>query len=1361
VEKKLFILFLLVFLPALLRGQTSSSQYQLTRIDITQGLSSNQVNCILKDSRGFMWFGTMSGLNRYDGYSFKVFHQALSDSTTLSDNFISGLMEGPDGLLWITNRNGQNIYHPDKGNFQQDIRPVLRQYGIPGDSVGQIMKDKAGMYWFVMPKNGLFGYTPAAHKATKINFKATENTPLSSIAEDSAGNIWILHADGLLQKMDGRSHAIVYQVQMPEQDGRSKQQDYQMMADRDGDLWIFSNTDIQGIYYYNQRNATFTHYNQNTGAIRLNTNIVRGVVQDNQGLIWIGTDHGGLNIIDKQKQSIQYILNNSENPKSLSQNSINALYRDNSGIIWIGTYKKGICYYHENIVKFPLYQHQVFAANSLPYDDVNRFAEDAKGNLWIGTNGGGLIYFDRQHNIFKQYLHEAGNPNTPSGNVIVSLWIDRAQKLWIGSYFGGLDCFDGSRFIHYKNDPADPNSLSDNSVWEIFEDSQQRLWVGTLGGGLNILDRATGKFQRFNNRVSNTMRSLYIASILEDRTGNIWIGTADGMDAMNKAGKFTHYDTADKQPDGLSNKNVLCMFEDSRGLIWIGTREGLNLYDPATKKIRILRKEDGLPDNTVLNILEDKNKTLWMSTANGISNLSIQGQSAKYTFHFKNYDESDGLQGREFNENAALKTSKGELIFGGGNGFNLFYPHSIAINQSIPPIVLTDFQIFNKSMSPGETINGRILLQQSITQTQKITLKYRENVFSISFAALNYFHPEKNQYAYMLEGFNNEWLTADGNLRKATYTNLDPGEYTFRVKASNNDGVWTPAPLELHITILPPFWRTPLAFMLYALFIIGALILARRIVLERERLRARIEQEKQEAQRIHELDALKIRFFTNVSHEFRTPLSLIITPLEKILGKGLENNLQQQLVLVQRNARRLLNLVNQLLDFRKMEVQEIKLYTSEGDIVAFIKELTTSFSDLSEKKQIHLDFHSSIKELNMLYDPDKIEKIIFNLLSNAFKFTPEQGNISVDVQLQQGSVLAIMVKDNGIGIPLEQQERIFERFFQHDIPGSMVNQGSGIGLSITREFVKLHGGTISVDSAPGMGSCFTILLPVQGISGKPVTTAPEKTAIMSAAPVTVAAPVTYAGKKPVLLLIEDSEDFRFYLKDNLSAHFHIIDAPNGQVGWNILQQTVPNLVVSDVNMPEMDGLELCRRIRQQQRLAHLPVILLTARASEEDQLEALDNGATDYITKPFNYEVLLSRIRNIITQQASLKKTFQQHIDAHPEEIAISSQDELFIQQALQIVEKNISNPDFSVEELSRELHMSRVSAYKKLLSLTGKTPLEFIRSIRLKRAAQLLGKSQLTIAEVAYEVGFNNPKYFAKYFKLEYGVLPSAYKNT
>jgi signal transduction histidine kinase/ligand-binding sensor domain-containing protein/DNA-binding response OmpR family regulator len=1314
---RLYIFLLLICcIPA------AAQQFQLTRLDITQGLSANQVNCILKDSQGFMWFGTMAGLNRYDGYTFKVFRTDPRDSTSLTDNFIIRLMEGPDSLLWITNRNGQNVYNPATNRFYRDTRPLLNHYGIPGDSIRHIFKDHSGVYWF-LTDNGVYNATKKLHP-----FKDT----IASMAQDPQGYYWLLHPNGLLEKAD-TNYRVIFHTFLSKSPSRS--QDYEMMADADGDLWIFSNSDVQGVDDYNPQTNTITHYDANSPGLWLNNNIVRGVVQDDQGLIWIGTDHGGMNIIDKRRHTIQYLVNNSEDPKSLSQNSINALYRDDAGIIWIGTYKKGLCYYHKNIVKFPLYQHLPYDANSLPYEDVNRFAEDAHGNLWIGTNGGGLFYYDRTRNTYTRYLHDDHNPNSPGGNVIVSLWIDHTGKLWIGSYYGGLDSYDGHHFVHFRHDAANPASLNNNSVWEIYEDSHQRLWVGTLGGGLNSFNPQTNQFTHYKDVISP-----YISALMEDRQGNLWVGTADGIDVMDNNGHFTHY-------SNLSNRNVICLFEDSRGWIWVGTREGLDRFDPKTKSFKAFHREDGLPDNTVLNILEDNDHTLWMSTANGLSNLDCT------LFRFTNYDESDGLQGREFNENAALKTKWGELIFGGGNGFNLFYPHAIAANTSVPPVVLTDLQIFNQSIQAGETLNGRVLLPQSITETRSLTLKYRENVFSISFAALNYFHPEKNRYAYMLEGFNNNWLTTDGAQRTATFTNLDPGDYTFKVKASNNDGVWTPQPLELHIRILPPFWRTPLAFVIYALLILAALLVARRLTLERERLRNRIAMERQEAQRMHELDALKIRFFTNISHEFRTPLSLIITPLEKMINEG---GMQQQLVLVQRNARRLLNLVNQLLDFRKMEVQEIKLYPIEGEIVSFIHELTNSFSDLSEKKQVHLDFHSNVQALTMLYDPDKIEKILFNLLSNAFKFTPEQGNISVDLQLKEDGQLAIMVKDTGIGIPAAQQERIFERFFQHDIPGSLVNQGSGIGLSITREFVKLHGGAISVESTPGVGSTFTVLLPVKTLS---VTRIPLSISIQTA---TTPAPAqAYTGKKPVVLLIEDNEDFRFYLKDNLSIYYHIIDAADGLAGWNILQQTLPALVVSDVNMPGIDGLELCRRIRQQNRTAHLPVILLTARAAEEDQLEALDNGATDYVTKPFNYEMLLSRIRNIISQQASLRNTFKQHIEAHPEEISISSQDEQFIQSALKIVEKNIANPDFSVEELSKALHMSRVSAYKKLLSLTGKTPLEFIRSIRLKRAAQLLEKSQLTVAEVAYEVGFNNPKYFSKYFKLEYDMLPSAYKES
>lgn len=1332
-----------------LEGQTLA--YQFNRIDINQGLSNNQVNCIFRDSTGFMWIGTVSGLNRFDGYHFTVYRHDLRDSTSVADNSIGKIMAGPGQELWIQTRRGINIYNPLTTRFNRRPEKILQQWGIPGSTITDIVRDNAGQYWFLHPTAGIF-ITGGSNKAVALVHSADSSSiatnSVAALTISKANDYWLLHSNGILEKMDARSHRVIYRnhgLVTADHPARA----WTMVADNDGDLWIFNDNEDNGVYYFDAAKRSFRHIDQSTPGLTLNNNIVRGIVPDNNGLIWIGTDHGGVNIIDKKKQTIRYVENINEDNRSLSQNSITTMYKDNTGIIWIGTFKKGLNYYHENMVKFPLYQYQAYSRNSLPYNDVNRFVEDGSGNLWIGTNGGGLIYFDRGRNTFTQYRHEADNPNSISGNVIVSLCIDHNRQLWVGTYFGGLDRFDGSRFIHYKNDPQDSSSLSDNSIWEVLEDSKHQLWVGTLGGGLNVMDPVTHRFRRFPQ-----VPSKYISALLEDKAGNLWIGTSEGLDVRNgQTGAFKHYSNVPSVSGSLSHNNVVCIFQDSRQRIWVGTREGLDLFNAKDNSFRTLRQEDGLPDNSILNILEANDHSLWMSTPNGLSNMTTNGDA--YTF--KNYDESDGLQGKEFNENAALKTSRGELIFGGGNGFNLFYPNAIALNTNVPQVVLTDLQIFNKSILPGEKINGRILLTAAIPATRSITLQPGENVFSLEFASLNYFHPEKNRYAYMLEGFNKEWLYTDGLQRRATYTNLDPGEYTFRVKASNNDGVWNDAGLTLQIRVLPPFWKTWPAFLCYALLIFGALLLARRIIQERERLRFRMEQQTREAARMHELDSLKIRFFTNVSHEFRTPLSLIIAPLEKIVRQTTDTGLKGQLELMQRNARRLLNLVNQLLDFRKMEVQEIKLHATEGDIIGFTKELTGSFSDLSDKKHIQLTFQSNVQALNMLYDADKIEKILFNLLSNAFKFTPEEGSIAVNVSYDSNAAqLEIAVKDNGIGIPLEKQDYIFERFFQHEVPSSMVNQGSGIGLSITKEFVKMHGGSITVDSAPEMGSCFTVLLPVKTTSA--AVPGKMQATIRAATVPVLPAPVTANSKKPVVLLVEDNEDFRFYLKDNLGQYFQIIEAENGQAAWKLLQHTLPQLIVSDISMPEMDGLELCKKVRSQQRTAHLPIVLLTARAEEAQQLEALETGATDYITKPFNFEVLLSRIKNIISQQSSLRKTFQQHIEANPSEVAISSADEEFIRHALEIVEKHISNPDFSVEELSRALFMSRVSVYKKILALTGRSPIEFIRGIRLKRAAQLLEKSQMTVAEVAYEVGFNNPKYFTKYFKMEYGVLPSVY---
>jgi signal transduction histidine kinase/ligand-binding sensor domain-containing protein/DNA-binding response OmpR family regulator len=1377
-RKILFVLVLLIF--AVFDHISQPANFKFSRIDINNGLSNNQINCILKDNMGFMWFGTMSGLNRFDGYSFKIFRHDLRDTTSISDNFIWDLFEDHLGRLWVGTRSGFNIYDPRTETFNRDPSAFLRSLNIQDESLSDILRDNKGNYWFISSETGLYKYNIQTNTIANINHNANDSNSIATdyiadICEGPQNNFWIVHHNGMLEKMDYKNHRIIYSNDFLYRRYKGEYLEYDLFVDADEDLWIYVSNYARGIFYFNSSRQAFRHFQEGSPAVNLNTNIVRGVAQDNNGLIWIGTDHGGINLLDKKTFTFKYLTHNNEDEKSLSQSSITSLFKDDLGIMWIGTFKKGINYYNEDIFKFRLFKNQASDPFSLSYDDVNCFAEDANGNLWIGTNGGGLLFYNRDNNRFTRYLHDPDIKNSISNDIIVSLCTDHLQNLWIGTYYGGLNCFDGKKFKHYLHNPSDPKSLSDDRVWEIFEDSEKNLWIGTLGGGLDRFDHRNDVFIHHRSDQANSIHSDFISSIIEDRVGNLWIGSAHGIDFLDKqTGIFTHYTHDVDNHRSISNNNIIAIIEDMRGLIWVGSREGLNLLNRKDQTSNVFRMEDGLPDNTISSILEDNNGNLWISTPNGLSNLLINKNinDSEYTFSFKNYDETDGLQGREFNENAACKTSRGELIFGGPNGFNIFHPDDIKENTIVPELVFTDFQIFNNSIGVNEKADGRVVLKQSITLTREIVLKYRENVFSIEFAALSYSHPGKNSYAYILEGFNTDWLTTDGSQRKATFTNLDPGEYVFKVKASNNDGYWNEEGASLRIKILPPFWKTPVAFIIYAIFIIGVLLFSRRLILERERMNHRIQQERQEAKHMHELDMMKIKFFTNISHELRTPLSLIASPLDKMMKSTKNPEQKRQFLLISRNVRRLLNLVNQLLDFRKMEVEEFTYNPVEGDIISYIKDTAESFTDLAEKKKINFSIQSQVNGLEMLFDQDKLEKIMFNLLSNAFKFTPEHGSITVNISLvnsnndpgKNSKLLNIIVSDTGIGIPEDKHNKIFDRFFQNLVPGSAVNKGSGIGLALTKEFVKLHGGTISLKGESDKGTSFSVLLPVKNADDYikdqlsanlelPADENAEQKKVTRQQEI-----MNIDHKKPLILLVEDNHDFRFYLKDNLKQYYNIIEAGSGKEGWEKTLNVIPDLIVSDILMSEMDGIELCRKVKSDQRTSQIPVILLTARAGDKEKIEGFNTGADDYITKPFNFEILQSRIRNLITIRESMRKNYLKHIRITPKEISITSLDEKLIQKALAIVENNISNPDFSVKELSNELGMSRVHLYKKLSSLTGKTPIEFIRIIRLKRAAQLLEKSQLTVSEIAYEVGFNNPKYFAKYFKAEFNILPSQY---
>ncbi|MDO3628948.1 two-component regulator propeller domain-containing protein [Mucilaginibacter sp. BT774] len=1345
-----------------------NNHYQFSRLDIRDGLSNNGINCIYKDNSGFIWIGTESGLNRYDGYTFKVYKHS-EDTTALTDDDITGIFEGPSGKLWIATMAGFNIYNPAEDRFEHDADKQLKNMGVPDNRIGDIKKDRLGNFWFVHESYGIYKYRPGDEKATHLQHNAKDNESLYSdkiagISEGPGGSLWVVYQNGVLDKVDENTGSVTNRIDVLNKMAKRSGANYHLFADRDGDLWVFEQGNPSGVFYYDVKKDILKNITSTSPDGRLSSDIVTGVLQDDKGLIWVGTDHGGVNLISKNDFKIQSFLTREGDSKSLSQNSITSLYKGNDGIVWIGTYKKGISYYHPDIIKFPLIKHFASDASSLPYDDVNRFTEDDLGNLWIGTNGRGLIYYNRKTNTYKSFIHNPADPNSLSNNVVISLCIDHKKRLWIGTYFGGMDCFDGHTFKHYKHSSS-PNSISDNRIADIIEDPSHHLWIGTIGGGLNLFDPETGTFKHY--MAGSGLNINYISKLAEDEDGNLWIGTAYGLNILTRQSKFISYVRMGNPQNGLVNNNISGLVEDSRHLFWITTRDGISIFNPRTKKFRNLHKNDGLPDNSTQDVLEDNHHNMWVSTANGLCNITVAGTGDKLTLHFKNFDEGDGLQGREFNRYSSLKTKRGELIFGGANGFNIFNPLDIRSNTEQQSVALTDFLVFNNPIQPQQSVDGHVVLQKSILETKAITLRHAENMFTIEFAALNFLNPDKVSYQYKLQGFDKQWISTNNNSRKATYTNLDAGDYVFKVRAIMPSGGAAISEATLNIQVLPPFYKSPLAYLIYLLVIFGALYFIRRRGIEKLKMQFAIEEERKEAKRIQELDTMKIKFLTNVSHEFRTPLSLIMAPVDKMINQSADKNQKTQAELIKRNARRLLNLVNQLLDFRKMEVHELKLSPQSGDIIQFVKDASYSFADLAEKKNIDFLFDTDTDSLITNFDHDKIERIIFNLLSNAFKFTPSGGHVSVwvtvisDEDIPESKWLEIRVIDTGIGIEKEKHAQIFDCFFQNDIPDSFVNQGSGIGLSITKEFIKMHNGEITVESEPGNGSCFIVSMPVKTqdlcISNSEVSVLDLEPNMSSEVKKDVDTALE-KNKKPVILLVEDNDDFRFYLKDNLREYFQIVEAVNGRDGWQKALALHPALMVSDISMPEMNGIELCKKLKNDRRTSHIPVILLTALTGEEDQVKGLAFGATDYMTKPFNFEILLSKIKNLLTLQDTFKRTYKKQLDVQLEDVEVPSEDEKLLRNVIDYIEKNMSNDRLSVEELSREMAMSRVSLYKKLLMLTGKSPLEFIRSVKMKRAAQLLASGQMTIAMVSYEVGFNSPTYFTRTFKEEFKLLPSEY---
>ncbi len=1347
--------------------------YNFTRLDNTNGLSNNQIERIFKDSRGFMWFGTNNGLNRYDGYKVKVYKSAKNDTSTLITNVVTEIQEDVNGNMWMRGNPEYVIYDIKKENFIRNLSPVLSPLGIHF-TPGIVEIDKQKNYYFYQSSVGIIKYDVKTKKL--ITFKQTSNANSLSKGnivrlQSADDSFWVLFDSGLLERFNEKTNRVDIRESYVRDNSADATITKSIYIDNEGCPWIYPGIGDKGVLSFDIAQSKWIYFGGNRNEFRnpqdvlITTDFVRDVSQEKNGDIWIGTDHGGICIYSKKNRQLKVIRNDPQNSNSLSQNSVISLYADNNGIMWAGTYKNGVCFYHPEMFKFEkspffFYQHPM-----LENKDVNSLYEDSKGNLWIGTNGSGLLRYSTANNEFQIYRNDVNNPGSISSDIITSSLEDKNNEMWFGTFLGGLNRFNGKNFNRFLPDVNNNNSLSNKSIYGLVEDNRQNLWIGTLGGGVDKLDSSRSVFSRHNAENMPGLQSNYILSLFSKDKDVIYISTSNGVHILNT---ITNSITPVIKDAALTDKlsDVISTFAifDSRGQLWIATDNGINIYNEKQNSVKYINKENGLPSEQVVSLVEDNDGNIWVGTRNGLACVycTLNEVTKEYEYNIASFDVNDGLASSIFNQNAIFKNKEGKIYIGCTKGYTVIDPQKIRFNELVPKPEFTGLIIGNEEITPGVKYKNRVVLVESITQKKKIILKNTENNFSVFFSAMNYIHSEKNQFRYRLKGLDNEWIiTRNGVI---SYSNLNFGTYELEIFASNNDNVWSAEPLTLEIVIKPPFWLSWWALLLYiilALYLVWFLI---NFNLKKQKKKFDVEQQMLEARQLHEIDEMKFRFFTNISHEFRTPLTLIINPVEKLLQEVKSDKQKNLLTIIQRNTNGLLELVNQLLDFRKLENEKDKLNLSTGDIIAYVKDICYSFSDMASKKSVNYSFSTSISELKMEFDAEKMRKIVSNLLSNAFKFTPEKGKIDVSLSLNQETddemkTLKIVVSDSGIGIETNDLEHIFERFYRVENKENIHQTGTGVGLHIVSEYVKLYKGTITVESTKGKGSAFIVRIPVvQLIQEEIISTGHDE------------ATEPYKGlseaeneqknKQPLMLIVDDNSDFKNFIASVFTDNYRILTAADGVEALKITLEKIPDLIISDVMMPNMDGYEFCRQVKEDIRISHIPIILLTAKTGEENKFAGLSAGAEEYISKPFKMDMLILKVNRIIKLQQQLHAQFKQKVAINPSEVEVTSMDEKFVKKAVEFVEKNIGNPDFLVEDLCREMGISRVYFYKKILSLTDKTPSEFIRFIRLKRASTLLEKSQLFVNEVAYQVGFNDVKYFRKYFKEEFGLSPSDFKK-
>ncbi|MFL9482826.1 two-component regulator propeller domain-containing protein [Chitinophagaceae bacterium LWZ2-11] len=1339
------------------------------KISIEQGLSNSTIECIFQDSKGFIWFGTRDGLNRFDGREMKVYRNNPTDTSSISDSYIKCIFEAKDRSLWVGTMAGLNKLNADKGSFTHYKQPLVNPANSGKSIINCIKEDEAGNLLIGTGGSGLGLFNTHTNVFTFLHHQTSQPNSLCDdrvnyLLKDKKGTWWVATENGL-DAFDKNTQSFTHYINNAA--GNPAANVIKIIQESPGgDLWL--GTEDNGLALFNADKNTFTSYKHqyNNPGSPLD-DMIKSLLVDKAGNVWVGSITG-LNLLKPNSNVFIHYQNEPGNPNSLSQRTVSALFEDNRGNLWAGTHRGGVNLYAPGVDKFNLYRQETFPG-SLSYSDVKSFCEDSQGRLWVGTDGGGLNLFSRSTRTFKQYRYSPFHDNTIGADAVLDVMEDSKHRLWVATWGGGLNLMNTATgtFKRFMNIAGTDNSISSNFVQKTFEDKEGNLWVATYYGGLNLLNADNQSFSKFTQTKSGTSKlsGANIVSLNEDRHGNLWIGTDDGgLNCYNRTTDvIEHYfNKEEKVPD------IRVIFFDKKGQLWVG-QKGLYLFDEAKKTFNPVQDKAGLSTTFIKGITEDEQGNLWISTSNGLTNFN------PVTLAFKNYNTADGLQGLEFETNAFLRAKDGEMFFGGVNGFNSFFPKDIQLNSYVPPVYLTDFQIFNKNMNVGQTGSP---LTTDVNATEAIKLSYDQSSLSFNFAVLNYTGAENNQYAYKLENFDKDWNYA-GTGNKASYTNLSPGKYIFKVKGANNDGVWNEKGTSVVIIITPPFWQTTWFMLLAALLIIGCTYLALRFKRSLE-LRA-LEEKKRE-----EIHSVQLEFFTNISHEFRTPLTLILGPLEKLMKEDARPFVQHSYQTMHRNASRLLSLINELMDFRKLEAGALRLKVSKGNIGSFLTEIADEFEEWSQEKKIEFKLVIPPALSATRFDRQVLEKIMLNLINNAFKYTQEGGTIEVDVlqslhnfkpafenellfknDYRAKEYIYIRVADSGIGISKESILHLFERYYR--ITESHL--GSGVGLAFVKNLVFLHKGDIYVYSEKHKGTEIIIALPAGENDYNPEEKQSHhegevklESIIYRQEPIVTAynpMPDDAIGTQDAqqhILIVEDNIELRNYLKENLSPLYQISEASDGGEGFEKTLDVFPDLIISDVMMPIVNGIDFCRQVKQDIATSHIPFIMLTAKDALEAKLEGVGSGADFYFAKPFSMELLLLTIRNVFEQRKKLKERYSKDYHIEAKELVHSEKDKIFIENLLTVIESQLVNPELDVDFVCSEIGMSKTKLYQKLKSISGQSIGEFIRTIRLRKAAEIMTKEDVPLSDVMYRIGIQTQSYFTKAFKKEFGKTPSQF---